>query len=491
MSSHGARKNILLTLFRAASMLDPCVTLVTIGSEQSGATADSEATVANQASLLLTGARVFEATGNEPIPNGCVWIEGDAIKRVGSANQFSDVPDDVRRIELGGKFVMPGLIESHAHLSYWNAQKLEDLDLKSPVERTTLRAAANARTMLRSGYTSACSFGTLANVDVELRDAIEAGVTPGPRYLACGRDVVGTAGMVDWNPDFIKLGMEGLGMVANGPWEVRSAVRTIRKTNADTVKLYIDGENMTEHDLPGECSYTLEEISAACDEAHRRGLRVVCHSRAAEAVKLAVRGGVDVIGHANYLDDEALDLLREARHRTWVTPAVHWQVGLYSDGPKFGVDPAALDAMGYRRELEETQVSVRKLRAAGVRVLPGGDFGFAWTAHGTYARDLENFVELFGYTPLDALLGATRDAAAMVGFGGRVGTLESGKFADLIVVDGDPLSDIRVLQDHARIVAVMKGGEFFHDALENRPMFPTPHETAGAPGEDRLLVVAH
>jgi imidazolonepropionase-like amidohydrolase len=297
--------------------------------------------------------------------------------------------------------------------------------------------------------------------------------------------------MIDWNPDFIKLGMEGLALIANGPWEVRSAVRTIRKTGADTVKLYIDGENMTPHVLPGECSYTQEEISAACDEAHRRGLKIVTHARAANAVKLAVRGGADVIGHANYLDDEALELLAGARHTTAVVPAVNWQVGLYTDGPKFGLDTSALDEMGYRKELQETQVSVRKMRNAGIKVLPGGDFGFAWTAHGTYARDLHNFVELFGFSPMEVLLAATRDAGDVVGFGGRIGTLEPEKFADLIVVDGDPLTDITVLQDHRKIVAVMKNGEFFHDALEGLPMYPTPRSYIGSPAEDPSHTVAH
>lgn len=198
-----------------------------------------------------------------------------------------------------------------------------------------------------------------------------------------------------------------------------------------------------------------------------------------------------MVGHANYLDDESLDLLTRARHTSYVTPAVHWQVGLYTDGPAFGVDPKELDAMGYRKELEETKVSTRKMRAAGVRVLPGGDFGFAWTAHGTYARDLENFVELFGFTPLDALVAATRVAGEMVGFGGRVGTLEAGKFADLIVIDGDPLADITVLQDHDRIVGVMKGGEFFHNALDGQPMYAPMRNTVGSPAEDPALVVAH
>ncbi len=420
-------------------------------------------------SLLLTHGRIFDGTGNEPFPDGAVWVEGEEIRRVGPTDKFTDVPDEIKRIDIGGRFVMPGLIEAHAHLSYWNTQKLEDLDIRSPLERTTIRAVLNARVMLRSGYTSARSFGSLGNVDVELRDAINAGLISGPRYLACGRDVQGTAGMVDWNPDYMKLGMESLALIANGPQEVRQAVRAIRKTYADTVKLYIDGENMTPHCLPGECSYTQEEISAACDEAHRRGLRVVTHSRSAEAVKMCVRAGADVIGHANYLDDEALELLARARHLTCVTPAVNWQVGLYTNGPNFGIDPSALDQMGYRKELEETKLSVRRMLAAGVKVLPGGDFGFAWTAHGTYARDLENFVELFGFTPFEVLLAATRDAGQMMGFGGRIGTLEEGKFADLIVVDGDPLTDIRILQDHSKIVAVMKGGELFHDALNGRP----------------------
>jgi imidazolonepropionase-like amidohydrolase len=442
-------------------------------------------------SILVTNARLFDGTGEEAIPNAAIWIEGDEIRAAGAADAVRGMPEDIARVDVGGRFVMPGLIESHAHLSYWNAQKLEDLDLKSPVERTTIRAAVNARTMLRSGYTSACSFGTLANVDVEIRDAIEGGVIPGPRYLACGRDVVGTAGMADWNPDFAKIGMEGLANIANGPWEVRSAVRTIRKTGADTVKLYIDGECMTEHDLPGECAYTQEEISAACDEAHRRGLRVVAHARSAEAVKLAVRGGVDVVGHANYLDDEALELLAGARHTSYVTPAIHWEVGLYRDGPGFGLDPAALDAMGYRREIDEACISVRKMRSKGVKLLPGGDFGFAWTAHGTYARDLENFVTLFGFTAHDVLVAGTRDAGEMVGFGGRVGTLEAGKYADLLVIDGDPLADIRVLQDHSKIVGVMKGGEWFHNALAGAPVAADRPAPLGSPAEDPALVVAH
>jgi imidazolonepropionase-like amidohydrolase len=422
-------------------------------------------------SLLLTHGRIFDGTDLEVISDGAIWVEGDRIRAVGPADRIGAVPDDVPRIDLGGRFVMPGLTEPHAHLSYFNASSLQDLDMHCTAEATTIKAVLNARTMLRCGYTSAHSFGSLHAVDVEVRNHINAGLVPGPRYVACGRDVLGTAGMIDWNPDHLQLGMDGLAMLADNPWEVRRMIRKIRKSGADTVKVYLDGEGMIESDLPGELSYTQEEASAAADEGHRRNLRMICHARSADAVKMALIAGFDVIGHANYLDDEALDRLRDQRHRIFVTPAIHWQVGLYESGAEWGFSHALLDGMGYKAEIAETINSVAKMKAAGIRVLPGGDFGLAWTPHGSYARDLQNFVELFGYTPREALLAATRDAGALADFGGMIGTLEAGKYADIVVVDGDPLADIAVLQNHDHIVSVIKGGKFYHNTLPAGPYY--------------------
>jgi imidazolonepropionase-like amidohydrolase len=416
-------------------------------------------------SMLIIHGRVFDGTGEETIPDGAVWIEGDELRRVGSMDQFDDVPAEVPRLDVGGRFVMPGLVEPHAHLSYFNASSLQDLDLNCTAESTTIKAVLNARTMLRAGYTSAFSFGSLHAIDVALREHIDSGLVPGPRYVACGRDVLGTGGMIDWNPDHLQLGMDGLALLADNPWEVRRAIRKIRKSGADTVKVYLDGEGMIESDLPGELSYTQEEASAAADEGHRRNLRMICHARSADAVKMALTAGMDIIGHANFLDDQALDMLRQDRHRIFVTPAIHWQIGLYENGAQFGFTSEVLDGMGYKNEVAETINSVAKMRQAGVRVLPGGDFGLAWTPHGTYARDLQNFVELFGFTPQETLLASTRDAGDMVGFDGRVGTLESGKYADLIVVDGDPTDDITILQDQDRIQTIIKGGRIFHNTL--------------------------
>jgi imidazolonepropionase-like amidohydrolase len=422
-------------------------------------------------SVLLVNCRIFDGTGEEEIPSGAIWIDGEEIRRVGPMDQFDDIDDGVQRIDVGGRFVMPGLTEAHSHLSYFNAASLQDLDMNCTPETTTIYAVTNARTMLRCGYTSAHSFGSLHAVDVAVRDAINSGIVPGPRYIACGRDVLGTGGMIDWNPDHLKLGMEGLALLADDPWQVRKAIRSIRKSGADSVKVYLDGEGMIESDLPGELSYTQEEANAAADEGHRRNLRMVCHARSADAVKMAMQAGFDVIGHANYLDDEALDRLRQERHRIFVTPAIHWQVGLYENGEPYGFTQGALDSLGYKDEMVETIASVGKMRAAGIRVLPGGDFGLAWTPHGTYARDLQNFVELFDFTHREVLLAATRDAGAMADFGGRVGTLEAGKYADIVVVDGDPLTDITVLQDLDKIVAIIKGGKIYHNSLPSGPKY--------------------
>ena len=362
---------------------------------------------------------------------------------------------------------MPGLVEPHAHLFYGGASRPGDNDLNSPAEEAFLTAIENAALMLRMGYTSACGFGALHRTDVALRNAINAGRVPGPRLLASGRGITGTSGLVDWHPTHWKVGMEGMALKADSPFEIRRAVREIRKEGADIVKIFLDGENMTPQSLPSDVTYSLEEVMACGEEARARNVRVVTHSRCAEAVKMALKAGFFAIGHANYLDEETLDLMRKSPRPVFVGPAIAFDMGLYENGAPFGFDPAKLDKLGYGAEIEITKKSVRRMRDAGVKILPGGDYGFGWTPHGTYAKDLQYFVELFGYTPFDALVAATRDAGEMVGFGGgRVGTLEAGKLADLILVAGDPTVDVRVLQQRSRIVAVMKGGAFYHYALD-------------------------
>jgi imidazolonepropionase-like amidohydrolase len=450
-----------------------------------GVEPSEEDAMGTSTSTIFTNARLFIGNGTEVIPDAAVWVDGEEIRWQGPARELRGAPDGATRIDCAGKFLMPGLVESHAHLSYGGASQLQDLDLKCPPEETFLTAVENGALMLRMGYTSACSFGSLHRTDVALRNAINAERVAGPRYLAAGRDVSPTAGLVDWNPSYYKLGMEGLGIKADGPYEVRRAVREIRKEGADIAKIYMDGECMTPHSLPSDVTYSLEEVMAAGEEARARNIRLVTHSRSAEAVKMAIKAGASVIGHANYMDDEAIDMMRKSSRTIFVTPGVAFAMGAYERGKAYGLEPAVLDQMGYRAELEITKKSVRRMREAGARILPGGDYGFAWTPHGTYARDLQYFVDMFGYTPFDALLAATRDAGEMVGFGGgRVGTLEAGKLADLIIVDGDPTADITVLQERRRIVAVMKGGKVYHYALKGASWQSLPWATTTELGRD-------
>lgn len=417
--------------------------------------------------LLFTNARLFTAVDDEVIADGALWVEGNIIRFAGPVGDLGEVPDGVQRVDLGGQFVMPGMTESHAHLSYTNNGPTE-LD-KTPVEDAMVQTVRNARVMLGAGFTSAISFGSVHRVDVYLRDAINTGQIPGPRLLASGRDIGATASNADLHPDYAKPQMEGLGMLADGPWAVRKAVRTLRKNRVDVIKLFLDGERLSAHAPPGELTYTDEEVAAAVQEAHGRNMKVACHARSAAAVKQAVRFGVDYIGHANFIDDEALDLLEKHRDRVFVGPAIAWEMKFLENCTQMGFSRTSPIVKEYEQEVEATVSAVKRLKAAGVRVLIGGDYGLNITPHGTYAKDLEYFVDLFDLTPAQALLCATRDGGAAVDADGMLGTLEAGKYADLVIVDGDPLADIRILQDQSRLTAVMKDGKLYRDLHDDNP----------------------
>ena len=299
--------------------------------------------------MLLSNARLFSGVDETVTEAAAIWVDGPEVRYAGREADLPSVPDGVQRIDLGGQFVMPGMTESHAHLSYTNNGP-GDLD-KSPVEQAMIDSVSNARVMLGSGFTSAISFGSVHRIDVFLRDAINKGQIPGPRLQASGRDVGATSSNADLHPDYAKLQTEGLGMLADGPWAVRKAVRTIRKNTGNVVKIFLDGEGPGGHVAPGELTYTDEEVAAAVDEAHTRGMRVACHSRSAAAVKQAVRFGVDFIGHANYLDDEAIDLLKQNRDRLFVGPAIAWELAFLRNSTMLGAPPGSPRYKFYEREV--------------------------------------------------------------------------------------------------------------------------------------------
>ena len=410
--------------------------------------------------LLITRARLFTAVDDTVIDDGSVLIDSDRIAWAGPTAQLPPREHDgVEHLDAGGKFVMPGMTESHVHLSYSNAHPSQ-LD-RQPIPIAMLDAVDNARTLLGFGFTSAISFGSAQGIDVPLRGVINSGRVLGPRLLASEKDLGSTGS----NADAAAPDSDGRKRIADGPWAVRAAVREVAKAGADVVKIFLDGEELSAHAAPGVLSYTDEEVAAACSEAHERNLRVACHARSAGAVKQAVRHGVDFVGHANFLDDEAVDMLAEARDRLFVGPGIAWEIQLLERGHEIGLSRAAMEARGYQREIDETISAVKRLREVGVRILIGGDYGLSITPHGSNAKDLEYFVDLFEMSPAEALQCATRDGGLAFDPTGMIGTLEVDTAADLVIVDGDPTADITVLQHADRIVGVMKAGVLHDDLL--------------------------
>ena len=371
-------------------------------------------------------------------------------------------------IDLERKALLPGLTEGHFHISFWGVRELPDLDLKLPAELSTIYAVKNAELALRCGYTSVASAGALHRVDVTVRDAIDDGVIPGPRMAASGRDICATSGMLDWNPSFWQLGMEGLAIFADGVEEVRKAVRQNIREGCDVIKLYVTGEGLL-RGRPGippeETMYSLEEIQVAVREAHTRNRQVAAHVRGNDGVKLCVEAGVDVIEHATYADDEAIAMIAERRDEIFVVPGLGYHWGILQKGLACGISQEMIDASCYEDEWQVGCVAMNKLREAGVRVIPGGDYGFIWCPHGEYAKDIELLVTDMGFTPMEAIVSATKHGSELMRTPDETGTVEAGKLADLLIVDGDPVEDIAILQDRSRLAMVMKDGKVIVNTL--------------------------
>lgn len=400
-----------------------------------------------QPDKIYTGGRIFPAIDESVIDNGAVWVRDGRIAYVGPEDGLPAAAGDSASIDLAGQFLMPGMTETHAHLSFADASPFAIGD--TSVEDATIIAVGNADKMLRAGFTSAISFGSTYKIDVALRGAINSGRISGPRLLAAGRDLGATSSNVD-SPG-------GLSQIADGPWALRKAVREQRRDGVNVVKVFIDGEAINPRNPPGELSFCDEEVIAVVDEAHRRKMRVACHARSAAAVKQAVSAQVDFIGHANYLDQAAVDLLAGSKSPVFVGPAIAWEVQYLAQCESLGVSQETVRAQGYEREIEATVASVEKMRAAGIKLVVGGDYGISIAPHGTYAKDLEYFVTLFDMRPAEALLCATRNGGEAFDPSGSLGTLAKGSIADLVLVAGDPLDDITVLQDESCLTVIKSG----------------------------------
>jgi imidazolonepropionase-like amidohydrolase len=404
---------------------------------------------------VITNGQLFDGTGARPVPDAAVVIQEGRIAYAGRLSGAPPAPHDAKRIDACGGTIMPGLVEAHFHPTYFNVAALEDLDIKYPVEYVTLLAACNAKLALECGYTAARSGGSLFNIDVWLKRAIENDLLPGPRLAASGREICGVGGLMDWNPDFRKIGMEGLVLLVNGPDEARAAVRKLVKDGVEWVKTYPTGDAAAPdaNDHHTLCM-TFEEMNACVATAHNHGLKVTGHCRATEGIKNALRAGYDALEHGTFMDDEALEML--LARNTPVVPALQFEMASIELGPEFGMSQRVID--GHQETLEAGAESARRILKAGGRLGMGGDYGFAWNPHGAYAKELTFFVNYVGFSTQETLVCATKNGAEIMGRGHEFGTLEAGKLADVLVVDGDVLADISLLEDRSRFIAVMQAG---------------------------------
>ncbi|NCV62367.1 MAG: amidohydrolase family protein [Betaproteobacteria bacterium] len=413
--------------------------------------------------VLFTNVNVFDASGDMPF-NGEVLVQGNKIVRVSRAtHSMRNMPLSGQTVIDGaGCFLMPGMVEAHTHFS-WNDQPSLDAIQRMPPEEHILWCAQVARQYLDMGWTS-CVGAAAAKprLDVVTRNAINDGTIVGPRYTAPSQEITVPGGLGDSTQPHLPQMEFAFGAVVSGSDEMRRCVRMFCKYGVDTLKINLSGESIT--GMSSEQSqFTEEEITTCVQEAKSWGKWVAAHARSTWSVKQCVKQGINVIYHASFLDNEAIDLLDQHRQSHFIAPGLAWLINTCHNASEYGLTKDVVHKMGYFKELDAAIESMRALHKRGIHIMPGGDYGFAWTPHGTNAKDLEYFVKHIGMSNMEALLSATVWGAPMMRTADPLGQIREGYLADMLLIDGDPLQDITVLQDKSRILAVMKDGVFHRE----------------------------
>jgi imidazolonepropionase-like amidohydrolase len=411
--------------------------------------------------VLLCG-RLLDVSGQKVLENQAVVVAGERIVSVDPADR-ARLPDGVETIDLRGFTCLPGLIDAHTHLV--DRSDGGSYNWASPLMTTGAEMAfhsiPNARKTLLAGFTTVRDLGTYrAFVDVALRDAIDRGTVPGPRMQPAGAYVTisgGAGALTGFAPD-VELPLELRFGQADGPDQVRQRVREIARRGAGVIKVLATGAILTLGSRPGGQEFTFEELRAAVEEAEKNGLKVAAHAHSPAGAKDAVRAGVASIEHGSLLDDETLRLMKE--HGTFLMCDAlaswnFWPGGTPEDAPE-GYPPEFVDKekISYAGYLK----TLRRAIELDVRIAYGTDA--AVIPHGQNARLFRTYVEA-GMTPWQALRTATTEAAELLGWQDRVGSVAAGQFADVVAVAGDPLADISLLED---VAFVMKGGTVYKRA---------------------------
>ncbi|HEY6132359.1 MAG TPA: amidohydrolase family protein [Rubrivivax sp.] len=410
------------------------------------------------ADTLFTNVRILDGTGTNPYA-GSVLVSGNRIRQVGR-NTAAIAPGGATVIDGAGATLMPGMVEAHTHFSWNDAATLAGIQ-SMPLEEHVLWCAKVAKNYLNAGFTS-CLGAACAKprLDVVIRNAINSGQIPGPRYLAASQEITVPGGLGDETLPHLPFPEFSFGVNVNGADDMRKVVRMFLKYGVDSIKLNLSGDNF----VPGAGSHTTwmtdAEVAAAAEEVRMRGKRIIVHARSAASVKQALRHGIELIYHASFTDTETLDLLEAAKDRVFIAPGIAILYALLNESAPWGITREMAISWGYQEEWDAALESLSKMHKRGIRILPGGDYGFAFNPHYQNARDLELFVKYLGFTPMEAIRSVTVYGGQIMLHGNELGAVKEGYLADLLLLDGDPLANLSLLRDPKRILAVMKDGVF-------------------------------
>ena len=407
-------------------------------------------------SIFIKNVMVFDGLGNTPMGSATVIVEGDKINKVGPSDEI-EVPDEPNScthvIDGEGRFLMPGMVDCHVHIT-GSSDPDQLRALKELVPHTAIRSTINAKNTLEAGFTAVRDAGGGNLVDVVLKQAIAEGLVSGPRLQVALRGLSITGGHGDsrngWPPEIEFKGR----YVVDSPDEARRAAREQLRDGADHIKLHATGGVMSEGDVPTARGLTIEEMRAAIEEAHNVGKKAMAHAQGSVGIKNAILAGISSIEHGFYLTDEIIELM--LKNDVFLVPtlcAVHHIVekGTEAGIPEYGVRKA--------REAQAAHIaSFFRAYKAGVKIAMGTDAATPFNHHGKNALELELMVKA-GMKPVDALVSTTSRAAELMGCKDRMGQIRRGFWADLILVDGNPLDDIKVLKDKTNIKLVVKAGK--------------------------------
>lgn len=405
--------------------------------------------------IILRNANLVD--GDNPPRRATVVLRGEHIEAVLSEPPEAGPGD--RAIDLDGRTVMPGMVIGHYHASYKDIGAVPSpFGLEAPPSLQAMRAVKNFQLALECGFTAVISAGAPHGIDAAMKAAIEEGTMVGPRIMACGRDVGTTGHGNDISfPSYMEIGASGAVARCDGPEEFRKAVRQEIKDGSEIIKIFATGGHGT-HQPAAQWQLSREELAAAIGAANERGAKARAHIANVDAMLFAIDQGIHILDHGDGFNDACIEKCLE--HGTFLAPSLLF--------PKVMMTVAAGSAYaeGMRPDFDRMAAILPKANAAGVKIIIGDDYGAMGFPHGLYADELVLYVTEVGIPAIDVIRWATKNGAEAMGLGDTCGTIEPGKFADLLVIDGDPVSDIGILRDRDKLLAIFKGGVAFKDKLD-------------------------